>query len=88
MRYVKEPKGDYRVQYWTPEKMNDDEKWMKGHNIYYFDDEWKARAKYVELLTRQALGTMDLEKVVFEVLFDYGGDDMLAYCRIMESTKR
>lgn len=91
-RYIKNPKGDFRVQYWGPEEFkgskNGVDKWSKTHNTYYFDEEMAARAKYAELLVRQALGTMHLERVVFEVLFDFGGDDKLAFVKTMESTRR
>lgn len=76
-RYIKEFKGDYRVQYWKSPRES-------GHNAYYFDDEIKARAKFMELVTRQVFETMRIKKVVMEVLFDYG-DDGLAFVTVLES---
>ena len=88
-RYVTDPKGLFRVQYWGPEEYKGEvdgrDKYTRTHNAYYFDSEWHARAKYVELVTKQTLLTLDIEKVVFEVLFDYGGDDKLAFRKILES---
>ena len=82
MRYITEFKGDFRVQYWAPRNGN-----STSHNVYYFDDEVEAKAKYIELVLRQALGTMNLDRVVFEVLFDFGGDDKLAFMRILDSRR-
>lgn len=82
-RYITEFKGDYRVQYWGPQ----DENGNGSHNVYYFDDETEAKAKYMELVTRQTFGTMKLNRVVYEVLFDFGGEDKLSFVRHLDSRK-
>lgn len=85
-KFIAEFKGDYRVQYWKPR----DEDGKGGHNVYYFDDETEAKAKYVELVMRQAFGLMNLNRVVFEVLFDFSpsADDVkLSFCTILDSRK-
>ena len=80
-RFITEFKGDYRVQYWGPR----DENGSGSHNVYYFDDEVKAKAKFMELVTRQTFGTMNLNRVIYEVLFDFGGEDKLAFVTYFDS---
>ena len=82
-KYITEFKGDYRVQYWGPR----DENGSGTHNVYYFDHEDEAKAKYMELVMRQTFGTMKLNRVVFQELWDFGGEDMLAFCTMLESRK-
>lgn len=83
MKFITEFKGDYRVQYWKP---HNDDGWQ-GHNVYYFDDETEAKAKYIELVMRQTFYTMDLDRIVLEVLYDYGGEDRLAFVKVLESRR-
>jgi len=83
LKFITEFKGDFRVQYWKPR----DGDGKGGHNAYYFDDETKARAKFAELAIRQALGTMNLNRIVFEVLYDFGGDDRLAFRTVLDSRR-
>lgn len=80
-RFITEFKGDYRVQYWKPKG----EDGTSSHNVYYFDDETEAKTKYMELVMRQTFGTMKLQRVVYEVLFDFGGEDKLAFVRHLDS---
>ena len=82
-RYITEFKGDYRVQYWAPRN----DAGISTHNVYYFDDEVEAKTKYMELVMRQAFGTMDLNRVVYERLWDFGGEDKLAFVRMLDSRK-
>ena len=82
-KFIKEFKGNYRVQYWKPRN----EGGIGCHNVYYFDEETEAKAKYIELVIRQTFYTMDLERVVFEVLYDYGGEDKLAFVKALESRR-
>ena len=80
-RFITEFKGDFRVQYWGPR----DENGSGSHNAYYFDNETEAKAKYMELVMRQTFVTMKLQRVVYEVLFDFGGEDKLAFVRLLDS---
>lgn len=82
-KYITEFKGDFRVQYWGPR----DENGSGSHNVYYFDDESAAKAKYMELVMRQTFGTMKLNRVVYERLWDFGGEDKLAFVRHLDSRK-
>lgn len=83
-RYITEFKGDHRVQYWGPR--NEDN--TGNHNVYYFDDETEAKAKYMELVMRQTFGTMKLSRIVYERLWDFGGEDKLAFVVTLDSRKR
>lgn len=80
----------YRVQYWGPDKYrgieDGKEKYTKTHNAYRFDDETSAQVKYMELVARQTFGTMELETITFEVLYDYG-DGASEYKRVLEQKR-
>lgn len=76
-KYIKQWKGDYRVQYWSD----------VSHNTYCYEEEREAITKYMELVMRQAMGTMRLNLITFEVLYDYGGDDKLAFRRVLEAKR-
>lgn len=83
-KFITEFKGDYRVQYWGPRN----EEGVSNHNVYYFDDETDAKAKYMELVIQQAFDTMKLSRVVYERLWDFGGEDKLAFVVTLDSRRR
>jgi hypothetical protein len=74
--YIEQFVGNYRVRMWG-DGINE---------THYFNEEKYAMWKYMALVQRQASGELKLNRVVLDVLFDYG-DGKLGFKKVLDSRR-